>query len=67
MIEITLNGDKITVDEPATIRDLFARLGLTDLRGVAVEVNETFIEDDQYSAPLKNGAVVEIVRFVGGG
>ena len=67
MFNITLNGNKITVDETATVRDLFARVGLTDLRGVAVEMNETFIEDDQYSTPLKDGAVIEIVRFVGGG
>ena len=67
MATITLNGEQITVPETTTVKDLFVRLGLDDLSGVAVEMNETFIEDADYSTPIQDGAVIEIVRFVGGG
>ena len=67
MIQVLLNGERTELKEGTTVQDLFARLGLADLRGVAVEMNETFVEDTQYSALIPDGAVIEVVRFVGGG
>lgn len=67
LIEIDLNGEKFTLSEPCTVRQLLARLG-HDPRKVAVEINQEVVpaaRHDQHS--VHPGDAVEIVTLVGGG
>jgi thiamine biosynthesis protein ThiS len=66
LILITVNG------EPARVRapDLSALLAHLDLReaSVAAEVNGRVVPREAFArCPLRDGDVVELVRFVGGG
>lgn len=66
-IEITLNGDRRTIDEGCTVDQLVQRLASS--RGpVAVELNEEIVSREQWAGQrLQAGDRVEIVHFVGGG
>jgi thiamine biosynthesis protein ThiS len=63
---ITLNGEGRDVPEGSTIHALLAELRLTPDK-VAVEVNRRLVRAAGYSTPLKDGDLVEVVTFVGGG
>ena len=65
-MKIKVNGEYRAV-ESATIGALLNELGITAGR-VAVELNMKIISRKDYDATaLKEGDVVEIVNFVGGG
>ena len=67
-MEVVINGEAREVAEGATVAETLARLGITDTQGVAVELDGRFVERDDYAAvTLSRGAVMEIIRFVGGG
>lgn len=65
---LTVNGDRRTVADGATIADLLRELDL-DPRMIVVEHNGEILRRDA-SAPspaLRAGDIVELVHFVGGG
>jgi len=63
---ITVNGDQREVPEGADLSALIALYNLTPDR-VAVELNQRLVRAQQYNTPLREGDVVELVTFVGGG
>ena len=66
-MEIILNGEPYTVDQPLTIVALLERLEI-DARRVAVEHNLTIIKRQRFpDVIVGDGDQVEIVNFVGGG
>ncbi|MBI4432816.1 MAG: type I DNA topoisomerase [Candidatus Omnitrophica bacterium] len=66
-MNIQLNGEKKVFDKPLSLSGLLARLSLPKER-VVVELNYEILPKDQLAETLlKEGDVVEIVQFVGGG
>lgn len=64
---ITLNGDPYVVEGALTIAALLERLDI-DARRVAVEHNLVVLKRATFAqTSLREGDVVEIVNFVGGG
>lgn len=67
MIDLTVNGDPVSIEDGVTIRALIEHLGLA-AGPVAVERNgEVVPRADHATTALAQGDVVEIVHFVGGG
>jgi sulfur carrier protein len=67
MIEITVNGDRISVPADTTIEQLLTRLEIRT-RGIAVEVNQQLRPRDQHATfRLSAEDQLEIVTLVGGG
>jgi sulfur carrier protein len=66
-MQLTVNGAPREVNDGITVRELVAELGL-DRGPVAVERNlEVVPRAEHATAVLREGDVVEIVHFVGGG
>lgn len=66
-MKIVVNGEERDVSEGLTVRELVVLLGLTD-GPVAVEKNGEIVRRAQHASEgLREGDVVEIVHFVGGG
>jgi len=66
-MKITVNGNPIEMPEGAGLTALLGTLGLSDRR-VAVELNRVILARESYEGTaLKDGDVLEIVGFVGGG
>ena len=64
---ITLNGERHELDAPVTIAALLAHLGI-DSRRVAVEHNLVILKRAAFDeVVVREGDVVEVVNFVGGG
>jgi sulfur carrier protein len=63
---VTVNGDPRDLPDGETLRTLVARFNHVPER-VAIELNRRLARADKYDLPLKDGDVVEIVTFVGGG
>jgi sulfur carrier protein len=65
---LTVNGDRRTVADGATIGDLLRELDL-DPRMIVVEHNGEILRRDVSAAShrLRSGDIVELVHFVGGG
>ena len=64
---ITLNGERHELDAPVTIAALLALLGI-DSRRVAVEHNLVVVKRAAFGeVVVREGDVVEVVNFVGGG
>lgn len=67
MIEISLNGNKQSVEDHCTIAKLIQQLNLTNKR-LAVEVNLNIVPRSQFADhQLVPGDQVEIIQAVGGG
>lgn len=67
MISLQVNGRSLEIEAEESVLDYLNRIGANP-RAVAVELNGEIIDRDRYAtAQLQNGAVVEIVRMVGGG
>ena len=63
----TVNGDKIELPEGLTVSALLAHLGVRPGR-VAVERNGEVVKRARHAdEPVRDGDVLEIVTFVGGG
>jgi thiamine biosynthesis protein ThiS len=66
-VTITLNGDFLEVAGPLTVSELLAQLDI-DARRVAVEHNLTVLKRAVFdTTAVREGDVIEIVNFVGGG
>ena len=66
-MQITLNGERVELDEPMSVTALLAKLDI-DPRRVAVEHNLNIIKRHRYpDVVVGDGDTVEIVNFVGGG
>ncbi len=66
-VEVSVNGEPVSVDENSSVADLLARLDLAS-QAVAVEVNLDLVPRAQHRAVrLVAGDRVEIVTLVGGG
>ncbi len=66
-ILVRLNGEQRELPDGLTVETLLAHLGVKAAR-VAVEVNESVVTKDRYTAHrLSGGDSIEIVAFVGGG
>jgi thiamine biosynthesis protein ThiS len=66
-IAITVNGEARAAAEGQTILDLLRQLELDPAR-VAVELDRRIVKQPLWSeTPLRAGAQIEIVQFVGGG
>ena len=66
-MQLTVNGDKLTVPEGVTLAELLTQLGLVRVK-VAVELNQQIVPRSQHSDyPLKEGDALEIVHAIGGG
>jgi thiamine biosynthesis protein ThiS len=66
-MQIRVNGEVRTLPETMTIAALLDQLRLKR-DGIAVEVNRRIVPRAQHvSSCLKDGDVVEVVTFVGGG
>jgi sulfur carrier protein len=64
---ITLNGEKKEVPENITVLGLLEVLNIRHQR-VAVELNETIVKKDTYDRTvIKDGDILEVVSFMGGG
>ncbi len=66
-ISLTVNGDALHLPAGATVAALIARLGL-DKRKLAVELNREIVPRSRTRRDrLRQGDVLEIVHFIGGG
>ena len=66
-MQIHLNGEPDPLDQPLTLTELIARLGLTGKR-LAVELNLDIVPRSQHAETrLAEGDRVEIVHSIGGG
>ena len=66
-MQLTINGTPRTIGDAATVEAMLRELGL-DPRGVVVELNRTIIRRATIAdTAVRDGDVVEIVHFVGGG
>jgi sulfur carrier protein len=66
-IDITINGEPRAATEGQTILELLYQLQLDPSR-VAVELDRRIVKQPLWSeTPLRAGAQLEIVQFVGGG
>jgi thiamine biosynthesis protein ThiS len=64
---ITLNGDRLELPGPITVRDLLGRLNLDPGR-VAVEQNLVVLKRTAFETTvIAEGDEIEVVNFVGGG
>lgn len=66
-MQIHLNGEPYYLDQPLTLTELIARLGLTGKR-LAVELNLDIVPRSLHAETrLAEGDRVEIVHAIGGG
>jgi thiamine biosynthesis protein ThiS len=66
-LQLTVNGEPHRCAAGATLTTLLANLGL-DPRKLAVELNREIVPRATYpTVPLRDGDVLEIVHFIGGG
>jgi|TARA_B110000263_G_scaffold70250_1_gene61144 sulfur carrier protein len=67
MISITVNGDKLKIEEDSTIEILLELLNITPAR-LAIEINGEVIPRSEILAKvLQEGDILEIVKAIGGG
>ena len=66
-ISISVNGEVVRVKQGLTVLDLLHALNIDPAR-VAVELNREIVRKPDWNSVFVNdGAMVEIVQFVGGG
>jgi len=66
-MRVTLNGDARELGDGITVAQLVRDLGL-GARRIAVEINLDVVPRADYAArALRDGDVIEIVQFIGGG
>lgn len=65
-MNLHLNGEPRELPYGTTIHSLLAELKLTPDK-VAIELNRRLVRTDKYDTLLKEGDVIEVVTFVGGG
>ena len=66
-MNLQINGQERTYEEPLTLAGLIAQMGLKTDR-VAVELNLNIVPRDRWAQTnLSDGDRLEVVQFVGGG
>ncbi len=66
-LSITLNGKQTQIPAQQSLQELFKHYGITEKNSVAT-VNDQLVTRAQYgTVQIPANAVVELVRFVGGG
>ena len=66
-IQIVVNGVSRSVSDGTSVVDLLGHLGIPPDR-VAIELNGAILKKQDWPAtPVRAGATLEIVQFVGGG
>jgi sulfur carrier protein len=66
-VQLTINGSERIINDAETVEEMLRALDL-DPRGVVVELNRSIVRRALIAAtPVRDGDVVEIVHFVGGG
>lgn len=66
-MEIQVNGKKMSLEESISLEELVKKMDY-DKRRIAAEVNLEIIDKEHYNnVMLKEGDIVEIVSFMGGG
>lgn len=63
---VTVNGERVEVDDPTTIAALIERLGYPD-RGIAVALDWTVVPRCDWDTALTDGARIDVVAAVQGG
>lgn len=66
MRTVTVNDNRVEVDDTTTIADLLATLGYPD-RGIAVALDWSVLPKTDWCQTLPDGARLEIVTAVQGG
>ena len=67
MISITVNGDKLKIEEDSTIEILLELLNITPAR-LAIEINgEVIPRSEILETVLQDGDILEITKAIGGG
>ncbi len=68
MASIILNGEKKEVNLPITVAELIKISDVAQPDMVSVQVNESFVEREDFdSLQLKEGDVIDFLYFMGGG
>ena len=68
MAVITVNGDKQEVKLPISVSELIKINNVAQPEMVSVQVNEEFVDRDDYDTTVLNeGDSVDFLYFVGGG
>ena len=68
MAVITVNGDKQEVALPITISELIKLNNVSEPEMVSVQVNEEFVEREDFgTTKLNEGDSVDFLYFMGGG
>ncbi len=66
-MKIQVNGESRDVEDLVNIADLLPKIGIPE-KGVAIELNRRVISKELWGATdLREGDILEIVHFVGGG
>ena len=66
-MKIIVNGEEKNLDQPMTVSQLLAEMGVADKR-VAVEVNLEIVPRSEHSQfQLNNADRIEVVQAIGGG
>ena len=66
-MNVVLNGERRELADATTVAGLLAALSLPE-RKVAIERNREIVPKSLYAeTPLRDGDVIEVVTFVGGG
>jgi sulfur carrier protein len=68
-MELTINGEKRTIDNVDTLEGLVQVLGFSiEKRGIAVAVNDTVVPRVEWgSTQIQEGDTVEVIHAVQGG
>lgn len=68
MAKITVNGENQEVELPATVNDIIRLNKVKQPDMVSVQVNEEFINRDEFGTfQLKEGDSIDFLYFMGGG
>ncbi len=68
MATITVNGDKQEVALPITVSELIKQNNVAQPDMVSVQINEEFVEREDYdTTTLNDGDTVDFLYFMGGG
>ena len=67
-MKITVNDEQLEVREGLSISDLIKENDVAQPEMVSVQLNEEFVDRDDFDATiLKDGDVVDVLYFMGGG
>ena len=68
MAKIIVNGEDQEVQLPVTVSDIIKQLNVAQPEMVSVQVNEEFVEREEFDTlQLNEGASIDFLYFMGGG